>query len=67
MYNYSTEAGAIQPQEAIDGLWTMMSYFPAGIALCGMVILAFYPLTTRRVNEIQSTLAARKAENQENQ
>lgn len=61
-YNYDTQAGAIQPQEAIDGIWAMMSYIPAGIACVAILLMCLYPLTTRRVDEIEVKLAKQRAE-----
>lgn len=51
---------ATQPQQAIDGIWYMMSLIPAAFAALAMLFLAFYPLTTKRINEIEAQLAARR-------
>lgn len=51
-----------QPEEAIQGIWYMMSLIPAGIAAVGLILMSFYPLTTKRVNEIEQKLAVQRAE-----
>lgn len=48
---------AVQPQSAIDCLWYMMTFIPAGVALLSMVVVWFYPLGTAKMEEIVSRLS----------
>ena len=48
--------GVVQPEEAINCLRWLMSFIPAGVALVAVLVVWLYPLTTRRVNEINTQL-----------
>lgn len=56
------QAGAAltQTPEAISCLWMLMTFIPAGVALMAIVVVWFYPLTTKRVNSIVAELKARR-------
>ena len=49
-------AGVIQPERALDCLRWLMSFIPACVALLSMCVVWFYPLTTKRIEEINAEL-----------
>lgn len=51
------EAGAVQPAAALSVLRWLMSFIPAAVALFAIVIVWFYPLTSARVEDINSDLS----------
>lgn len=53
-------AALMQPAKAINCLWALMSFIPAGVALIAMVAIRFYPLTTERVKTIADELKVRR-------
>jgi GPH family glycoside/pentoside/hexuronide:cation symporter len=48
-------------RQAVPGIIMLMSWIPAVIALLGAIVMAFYPLTTRKMEEITAELARRRA------
>ena len=62
-YGYDTSETAVQTASAVNGLKAMMSYIPSAGALLAAAIVAFYPLTVKKMTEISSALAARRSEN----
>ena len=59
-FGYNTAAGAVQTAEAIDGLKLLMSWIPAAVAALAIVVMVFYPLTTKRMDAIQQRLAVKR-------
>lgn len=57
---YSTEAGAIQTGSALVWVRALMSFVPAAVAALSLIFLSFYPLTTKRMKEIQTELETRR-------
>ena len=57
---YSTEAGAIQTESALVWVRALMSFVPAAVAAASLFFLTFYPLTTKRMREIQAELEIRR-------
>lgn len=55
-------AAAIQPQSAINCLWTLMTFIPAAVAALAVIIVWFYPLTTEEVERIAASLKQSRAE-----
>ncbi len=53
---YSTEAGAVQTETALVWVRALMSFVPAAVAAMSLLFLFFYPLTTKRMKEIQVEL-----------
>ena len=53
---YSTAEGAVQTAEALTGLNLLMSWIPAAVAVVAMIVVYFYPLTKKRVEEINKGL-----------
>lgn len=53
---YSTEAGAVQTETALVWVRALMSFVPAAVAALSLLFLFFYPLTTKRMKEIQVEL-----------
>ena len=49
-------AGAVQPESALLVLRWLMSFIPAAVAALAIVVVWFYPLTTKRVAEINGEL-----------
>ena len=58
---YSTEAGAIQTEYALTWVKALMSFVPAGVAAMSLIFITIYPLTTKRMKEIQADLEVRRA------
>lgn len=55
------EAGTIQPESALLALRWLMSFIPAAVAALAIVVVWFYPLTTKRINEINTELKKYRA------
>lgn len=54
---FGYEANATtQPESAIQCLWWLISFIPAGVALLAIVVLRYYPLTTDEVIRINAEL-----------
>lgn len=51
-----TDATVTQPAAAINCLWALMSFIPAGVAVIASTVMYFYPLTTERVKSIAEDL-----------
>ena len=58
---YSTEAGAIQTEYALTWVKALMSFVPAGVAALSLIFITIYPLTTKKMKEIQADLEVRRA------
>lgn len=54
-----------QPDSALTCLWMLMSFIPAGVALISMCVCYFYPLTTKRMNEINEQLSVVRQKSEE--
>lgn len=50
----------VQPDSAINCLWMLMTFIPAGVALLSMIIVWLYPLGTERMNEIVRDLKVQR-------
>lgn len=59
----SLEQYVPQPEAAISCLWMLMSFIPAAVAFVSMCVVWFYPLTTKRVNEIVAQLKEQRSAN----
>ena len=59
-FGFNTAEGAVQTESAIEGLRQLISYVPAGIAALSAIFIFFYPLTTKRMKEINSSLKERR-------
>lgn len=57
---YSTEAGAIQTEYALTWVKALMSFVPAAVAALSLIFITIYPLTTKRMKEIQAELEIRR-------
>lgn len=53
---------AVQPASAINCLWWLISFVPALVAALSLLVAWFYPLTTKRVEEINRELKAIRRE-----
>lgn len=63
VFGYNTETEALQTPQALNGLNLLMSWIPAAVALLAVAVVAFYPLTKRKVAEIDKKLKViRKAQ-----
>lgn len=62
---YNTEAGAIQTESALVWVRALMSFVPAAVAAISLFFLTFYPLTNKRMKEIQAELAIRRGSSAE--
>ena len=59
-FGYNTVAGAIQTDTAILGLRMLMSFIPAAIAAFAVFVIWFYPLTKKKMENVQVELTARR-------
>ncbi|MCH2195769.1 MFS transporter [Kordia sp.] len=59
-YNYDGEA-AVKTSEMLEGIKLNMSIVPAVFVLVGVVALWFYPLTSKKMKEIEAILAESRA------
>jgi len=55
-FGFNAEEGAVQTEEAVHGIRLLMSWIPAGIAVLSAIFVFIYPLTTRRMKEINEQL-----------
>lgn len=56
-FGYDTAEGVVhQTPEAIEGIRYLMSFIPAAIAIVSALFIAAYPLTTKRMRQIDSEL-----------
>lgn len=67
MGGYSVNTGVadqqiVQPAGAIAWLWYLMTFIPAAISVLAVVIVWFYPLTTKRVDEMAVELKSLRAD-----
>lgn len=46
----------VQTEEALTGLNLLMSWIPAAVAVLAMIVVYFYPLTKKRVAEVDEKL-----------
>ncbi len=54
--------GQVQPDEAVSCLWWLMSWIPALVAALAVAVAFFYPLNTKRMNEIEVQLKKARIE-----
>lgn len=52
----ATIADIVQPDSAINCLWMLMTFIPAGVAMLSLLIVWLYPLGTKEMNEIIAQL-----------
>ena len=55
-FGFNTAEGAVQTPDAIEGLRLLISWIPAGIAALSAIFIFIYPLTTKRMKEINNEL-----------
>lgn len=58
---YSTEVGAVQTESALIWVRALMSFVPAAVAAASLFFISIYPLTTKRMKEIQGQLEIRRS------
>jgi GPH family glycoside/pentoside/hexuronide:cation symporter len=58
---FSTEASAVQTESALVWVRALMSFVPAAVAGMSLFFVSIYPLTTKKMKEIQSDLEIRRA------
>ena len=59
---FSTEATAVQTESALVWVRALMSFVPAVVAAMSLFFVSLYPLTTKRMKEIQGELEIRRAQ-----
>lgn len=59
-FGFNTAEGAVQTPEAVEGLRYLISWIPAGIAALSAIFIFFYPLTTKRMKQINQELKQRR-------
>lgn len=60
IYNYDGQA-VVKTAEMLEGIKLNMSIVPSVFVMIGVVALLFYPLTTKKMKEIEAELAAKRA------
>ncbi len=65
-FGYDKDLGLNQPEEALVGIRAMMSWIPAGLAAIGCLLLFIYPLNNKKMREIESQLAERSRNENDN-
>ncbi|MBQ8337138.1 MAG: MFS transporter [Bacteroidaceae bacterium] len=55
-FNFNTADGAVQTAEAVEGVRLLMSWIPAIAAAVSALFIFIYPLTTKRMKEINDKL-----------
>ena len=55
-FGFNTAEGAVQTADAIEGLRMLISWIPAGVAALSAIFIFIYPLTTKRMKEINKEL-----------
>lgn len=61
-FGYNTAEGAVQTEEALTGLKILMSWVPAIVAALSILVVWFYPLTKKKMQGVQTDLAAKRGE-----
>ena len=61
-FGYDTTAGAVQTETAILGLQMLMSWVPAIVAVLSILVVWFYPLTKKKMEDVQTELAAKRSD-----
>lgn len=59
-FGYDTAGGAVQTETALTGLKVLMSWIPAIVAALSILVVWFYPLTKKKMESVQTELAARR-------
>ena len=59
---FSTETTAVQTESALVWVRALMSFVPAVVAAMSLFFVSLYPLTTKRMKEIQGELEIRRAQ-----
>ena len=55
-FGFNAQEGAVQTEEAVHGIRLLMSWIPAGVAVISAIFVIIYPLTTKRMKEINEQL-----------
>lgn len=55
-FGFNTAEGAAQTPDAIEGLRMLISWIPAAVAALSAIFIFIYPLTTKRMKEINTEL-----------
>ena len=55
-FGFNTEEGAVQTADAVEGIKLLMSWIPAAVAAISAIFVFIYPLTTKRMKEINAEL-----------
>lgn len=58
-FGYNTDGG-LQTETAIFGLQVLMSWVPAIVAALSILVVWFYPLTKKKMEDVQAELAAKR-------
>lgn len=59
-FGYNTRPDAVQTPEAIQGLKILMSWIPAAVSVLAVVVIFFYPLTKKKMEDIQVELSKQR-------
>lgn len=55
-FGFNTEESAVQTADAVEGIRLLMSWIPAAVAAISAIFVFIYPLTTKRMKEINAEL-----------
>ena len=58
---FSTEATSVQTESALIWVRALMSFVPAAVAGMSLIFISMYPLTTKKMKEIQAELEITRA------
>ena len=58
---YGFKANLVQSTETLNGIILMMSLIPAGGSLLAAILMYFYKLDPKKMNEIEQELMIRKS------
>ena len=58
---FSTEATSVQTESALVWVRALMSFVPAAVAGMSLLFISMYPLTTKKMKEIQAELEITRA------
>lgn len=59
-FGYDNAKGAVQTPEALSTIKALISWIPAIGSAAGVLLMAFYPLTDRKMAEIRASLAEKR-------
>ncbi|MBU0472526.1 MAG: MFS transporter [Bacteroidetes bacterium] len=59
---YGFVANQVQSSESVNGIIMLMSFLPAAFGIIGVILMLFYPLNNKMMEQIETDLTERRAE-----